>query len=317
MKQEPLTLPSPRENAGRGNSNRRPLLVGAAGWLAVAAILALLCRNTRLDALRDAATRADPWLLGAAVAASLVAEIVVSSAKLRRILALLGTPAGMWETTVLRMGTYPVRQLIPFKSGELLRISYLNRRFGLSIARAGILAIIDAGSDAGALAVLVAVGLALREGALGLLVAALAIIPIAALAVWRPRLERWRHRLGDAQRPWVWEQAPAVAAWTAVLVILELGAYGLVLRAFHLQVPLSAMVLFVPMVVFAAGLPATPMGLGIREAAITFLLAPYGAPAELLAAGLASSAVVKMAPAVAGIAFVRPLLRRLLVPAAA
>ena len=322
------------QNAGRARRPRRVLLASAAGWIAVAAIFALLCYRTPLRALQSAVATADPVLLGAATAIGLLAEIVVSSAKLRRLLALLGTEMSLWETTVLRMGAYPVRQLLPLKSGELFRMSYLRRRHGMSFGRAAILAILDAGTDALALGVFAAVGLVLREWAhapaLGLAALALITALIITSPAWRPRLAAWvRRRLGDPPGRDAGTGAPgraptrlahhaaAAAAWTVLLVLLELVDYALVFRAFHLDVPLSALVLFVPIVVFAAGLPATPMGLGVREAAITFLLAPYGSPAELLAAAVASSAVVKLVPTLAGIAFVRPLLRRMLAPRAA
>ena len=70
----------------------------------------------------------------------------------------------------------------------------------------------------------------------------------------------------------------------------------------------------VPIVIFAAGLPATPMGLGVREAAISSLLAPYGSPAELFAAAVTCSAVVRLGPTLASLVFVRPFMQRMLAP---
>lgn len=308
------------------------LLAGAAGWTAAVAIFALLWRRTPVDALRAAVAGADPVLLITATALGLLSEIVTSSAKSRRILRLLGAEISLWETIVLRMGAYPARQLMPFKSGELVRMAYLRRRYGLSLGRASLLPLLDAATNAAVVGAFVVIGFALREGVrvqrnggvmpvsplrLSIVLTLVGVLVAPSLAAWRPALRAWRRRFGavpsagparmDAMR-----HVTGIAAWTVALVTLELVNYALVLRAFDIDLPPSATLFLVSVAMFAAGLPTTPMGLGVREAALTTLLAPYGEAAQLLAAGVTCSAVMRLGPTLVGVGFVRPFMRRML-----
>jgi uncharacterized membrane protein YbhN (UPF0104 family) len=307
------------------------LLAGAAGWIAAVSICAFLWRRTPVDALRAAVAGADPALLATATAFGLLSEIVISSAKSRRILWLLGAEISLWETIVLRMGAYPARQLMPFKSGELVRMVYLKRRYGLSLGRASLLPLLDAATNAAVVAAFVAVGFALSVGVgvmrdggvmavsslrLSIVVTLVAVL-VVSLAAWRPALRAWRRRFGDGPsagpaRIDTMRHATGIAAWTVALVTLELVNYALVLRAFNIHLPPSATLLLVSVAMFAAGLPTTPMGLGVREAALTTLLAPYGEAAQLLAAGATCSAVMRLGPTLVAVGFVRPFVRRML-----
>ena len=305
--------PAPRSRAWRSVAAR------AAGWIAAIAIVALLVHGTPIAALRAAITTADPVLLGVAVVLTLLAEMYFASEKFRWILAIVGARVSLADTVVLRMGSFPVRHVMPFKSGELLRVTYLKRRYGLSLVRGGLAALLDVASDACVLMVYIVVGLAIREGsvviapvAAGLALAALAFSLRKRIAPWAAR--RFGTLAFDASAR---KRALALGAWTTLIVTLDLGIYALVLRAFHVRVPPSAIVLLVPMVVFAAGVPLVPMGFGLREAALSFLLAPYGRPEALLGAALAASAILKLVPAAFGIPFMRPLFRRLVEPSVA
>jgi uncharacterized membrane protein YbhN (UPF0104 family) len=316
-----VTLESPGSRRTLSRS-----LAGAAGWVAVAVIFALLWRRTPLPELQAAAARADSLLLVVATALGLLSEIVVSSAKSRRILALLGADLSLWEAMVLRMGSYPMRQLLPLKSGELVRMAYLKRRFGLSLGRATLLPVIDAATNAVVVVLIAGIGFALHGGGVGavagLVALACAVGVLAASAARRGRLRAWLNdRIGapaeaEGVGAGIAAHALPIILWTVLLMSLEVLNYTIVLRAFHVGLPLSAAAWLVPIIVFAAGLPATPMGLGVREAAISSVLVSYGTPAELFAAAVTCSAVVRLGPTLASIGFVRPFMQRALAPRA-
>jgi glycosyltransferase 2 family protein len=158
------------------------------------------------------------------------------------------------------------------------------------------------------LPVLVVCGFAIRPSILdeprswlALLVAAitLALLGFVILAVGHPRLagrfadrENWTRFIGavhvgvDRLR-----REPAKVArvmGTAFLYQLSvITVFGLVFRALDLDVPIAAVLAFIPAVLMIQVLPISISGLGVREGAIALFLHPFGvSDAQALAAGL-------------------------------
>jgi len=108
---------------------------------------------------------------------------------------------------------------------------------------------------------------------------------------FRRRLARLRHALrAVSKRPHIlffcWLLGTGVQALLLVLAALLAISCGLIL-------PLRIWLFAWPLAKLAALLPLTQGGIGVREAALVALLAPFGAPAPLvLAAGLAWEAII-------------------------
>ena len=75
---------------------------------------------------------------------------------------------------------------------------------------------------------------------------------------------------------------------TALLYQLSvITVFGLVFRALDLDVPVAAVLAFVPAVLMIQVLPISISGLGVREGAIALFLHPFGVSnAQALASGL-------------------------------
>jgi glycosyltransferase 2 family protein len=177
--------------------------------------------------------------------------------------------------------------------------------------------------DVGAQAGLVLLGLLLLPGSLpeqfhsvaqkSLLVAALAALVLGILGalLYRPilrrrsirlrrRLASLRHALGSVSRRshvllYGWLLGTLVQASLLFLTALLAISCGLVL-------PLRVWLFAWPLAKLAAVLPLTQGGIGVREAALVALLAPFGAPAAIvLAAGLVWEGIIISGGLVAGL----------------
>jgi uncharacterized protein (TIRG00374 family) len=117
---------------------------------------------------------------------------------------------------------------------------------------------------------------------------------------FRRRLARLRHALRSGwQRPHIlifgWLLGTGIQLTFLTLTALLAISCGLFL-------PLRIWLFAWPLAKFAALLPLTQGGIGVREAAMVGLLSPFGAPAHLvLAAGLVAEAVVITGGLIAGL----------------
>ncbi len=291
-----------------------------ARWLsgvALALVAAVvLVRRTPLAELRVAAARADATWLAVAVALTLVSETVFASEKYRRILKLLGHTVSLREVVRLRLGTYAVRSLAPYKLGEALRVAYLSRVLGVPVPAAAASALLDMALHAAILAPFAAAGLQrLLRLSFGWLALGALTAFVAALAVARTLGPRGRAalRLLVANRPTPTPRDLALLAVAGLLpAAAQVLAYLATLRAFGIAIDACAAAFDIPLVALVADLPLTPFGVGTRELATVRVLAGRGPTPALLAAGLAASTVLRAVPAVLGLPSLVRLVGRLL-----
>ncbi len=149
-----------------------------------------------------------------------------------------------------------------------------------------------------------------RALAVFLLLAAIAVILMLILrrpllggrsVRFRRRLARFRYALGSVSR------RPRVLAMGWVLGLAVQGSFlfltALIAVSCGLLLPLRVWLFAWPLAKLAALLPLTQGGIGVREAALVALLAPFGAAAPLtLAAGLLWEGVVIAGGLIAGLA---------------
>lgn len=285
---------------------------------------ALLLEHVRPMQIKRSLDAANHTLLVAAALLVVLGDALANSQKYRRLLELLGGRMSLGETIVLRMGSLPARHLMPLKSGELIRIVYLQRLHGVPLTRGALLAFIDSALEGAAILALWLLGLALDRPATAALVA-LAVAACAALlrrhgeALSRaPRLPLASLRaeglrlLRSSPLPWIARRLASASLYTALYMAVAFVAHALVFRAFGLSLPASALLRALPPMLLLTGLHLTPFGLGAREGAAVMLLAPYGSPTQLVAASLALSLVLHGASLLAGLLAMKPLSDRLL-----
>jgi uncharacterized membrane protein YbhN (UPF0104 family) len=79
----------------------------------------------------------------------------------------------------------------------------------------------------------------------------------------------------------------------------------LIFKAMSTPVPLTAILVFVPLIVMADNVPITTLGLGTREALIIFLFRQYGPASALLGTGVLLSFIEHIIPVLFGLFFMR------------
>jgi uncharacterized protein (TIRG00374 family) len=291
-------------------------------WIAALAVLGVLLHFLPLAAVRSSIARVPLQYFFAALLGYLLAH-ALGVLKWRMVVNAAG--AQLDFATSLQCyggGLFGTLFLPSIVGGDVIRLAVGLRR---SPRPAAVLAgnVVDRFLDVAAQAGLVALGLALLPGSLPqslrsiatrTLLAAIAIGAALLLAIFflrgvflrgrsfrfRRRLARLRHALRSvSSRPHI-----LVAGWLAATVIqstfLVLTAW--LAAACGLKLPLRVWLFAWPLAKLAAVLPLTQGGIGVREAALVALLAPFGAAGTLvLASGLVWEGIVVTGGIIAGL----------------
>jgi glycosyltransferase 2 family protein len=294
-----------------------------ARWLAGLIVIAALMHFLPVGSLRAAVARIPPSVLVSTLIGYLLAH-AVGILKWRMVVNAAG--AGLDFSTSAQCyagGLFGTLFLPSIVGGDVIRLAVGLRR---SVRPAAVLAgnVVDRSLDVTAQGGLVLLGLALlpqavpREFAgrskLYLLVGATlgAILLVCSIALWkrviakgrsirfRRRLVRLRHAWRSvSRRPHVlllgWGLGTCIQS-TFLLLTARLAVYC------GLNLPFRMWFFAWPLAKIAALLPLTQGGIGVREAALVGLLAPFGASKPLvLAAGLVWEGVIVAGGLVSGI----------------
>lgn len=290
-------------------------------WLATRVDRALLFRTFR---------ESDPEWLALALVVSAFTNVPLYVAKWRAILVRMGHAIPFRHAFVAYLGCFPIRFLTPLKVGEVLKAVYLNRRLGLrmEVALASVafdkatnVAVVSAFAIAGTIGLDLGIhrGVALAILVPLFLVTSMSRVQRVVLSVlrWIPgRASEFAERLLDA-----FHGIPPlgrIPIWglTIVIVLLEALVYDLCAKTMGVAVPYGFVLFVMPLIILFANIPITASGVGIREAAIVYLCAPFGPPERLLAWGICVSIIDHILVVVLGLPFVRSFVRGTLDPAA-
>jgi uncharacterized protein (TIRG00374 family) len=292
-------------------------------WIAALVVLGALLHFLPLATVRSAIARVPPEQFFAALAGYLLAH-ALGVLKWRMVVNAAGAQLDL--ATSLQCyggGLFGTLFLPSIVGGDVIRLAVGLRR---SPRPAAVLAgnVVDRVLDVAAQAGLVALGLALLPGSLPESLRSIATRTLlAAVAIgfvliaigfflrrallgersvrFRRRLARLRHALRSvSMRPHLlfagWLAGTAIQSTFLVLTAWLAAACGL-----HL--PLRVWLFAWPLAKIAALLPLTQGGIGVREAALVALLAPFGAPGTLvLASGLVWEGLVVAGGVIAGAA---------------
>lgn len=266
------------------------------------AVVAILLAIIPIDAVIDALRRTSPWTWSASVVIFFAGHYL-NAMKLRL---LLGPSPGLTSACVRAQYAGLVANLgLPgLAGGDLVRAAYLTPLVG--VTRAASAGIADRVIDTFTVLVLVAVALPLAgmppgiesvvrgtgpwiaAGAVGLFVAYLVV----------SRLTRSGGVAGDIVTAWsaLMRRTPALAGAVAISLVVQ-SAFVMtnvwLARQVGVTTELPAWFVAWPLSKLIAVLPISLGGIGVREAALVSLLAPYGAPREaVLASGILWQAVL-------------------------
>lgn len=299
------------------------------------ALLALIFRRIEFDRVLASVEQARPPLLLAALGVSFLTNCWLAAVKWQRILSPLGLEISVRESFLIKMGSGPVKSVLPFRAGEASRVLYLKRRYGFSAARTTasillellmnilvFLAFIFAGGLAwrnvppglaalsglllaGGLASVIAAG---RNGPLRWLRPVLARIP-------GPRLRGGLETLLTFPRFFALKQLAGPLFYSLAIQGGKLLSFFLIASAFRITLPPAVYLVILPFSILVAGIPVTFLGIGLREVSLVELVPLYTslAAAAVLAPALAFSAIEYLFPAVLGLFWTGQFTRRLLV----
>lgn len=309
--------------AARTRRSPRGWTIIALRWIAALAVISVLLHFLPLSTVRSAIARVPPQHFAAALAGYLLAH-TLGVLKWRMVVNATGAELNL--ATSLQCyggGLFGTLFLPSIVGGDVIRLAVGLRR---SPRPAAVLAgnVVDRILDVAAQGSLVVLGLALLPGSLpeslrsiatrtllfGFLIGcvlfalgfSLRRVLLGGRSIrFRRRLARLRHALRSvSRRPHI-----LVAGWLAGTAIqstfLLLTAW--LASACGLHLPLRVWLFAWPLAKLAALLPLTQGGIGVREAALVALLAPFGAAGTLvLASGLVWEGVVVAGGIIAGFA---------------
>jgi glycosyltransferase 2 family protein len=233
--------------------------------------------------------------------------VVLSAWRWQRVLEVFDAHIALRTLTTIYLASLFIGTVLPTTiGGDVLRVSRVSSITGSRTAFGSVA--LERLTGFLVLPLIVLCGFAIRPSLLeerrswlALLVAAitLALLGFVVLAVGHPRLagrfaerENWTRFIGavhqgvDRLRR---EPAQVVRVMgTALLYQLSvIAVFALVFRALDLDVPIAAVLAFVPAVLMIQVLPISISGLGVREGALALFLHPFGvSDAQALAAGL-------------------------------
>jgi len=258
-----------------------------APWAVSLAILAALLLKMDLGALPAIFLSADPVLLLLSLAATLYYFFSVSVTKYRLLLEVIGVGVTQPEARLIRIGSMPLKAVVPYKAGEFSRAVYLNKIHNVPYKK-GVLLIVYGYATRVPVLLAASLGgfLALYAGVDGRLVLAAGALLCAAIPL-----------LGRKYR--------ALAFYSVFSEALLVVSYALIFKAFGIAVPAAELLLYVPLILIVTGLPLSVMGVGVREAAVAAVFASRTDFNTLLSSALSVSLIESVIPLLLSTLFLR------------
>jgi len=298
---------------------RSPKIQAFIAFSISAIILSLLLYRIDTQRVLSILIESDLRLVALAVAISLSVNLGLGALKWRKALLYLGHDLSYKKIFVIRTGCIPFKVIFPLKSNEVVKALCLQRSEGIPAPRAMSSVILGK-----SLNLIVTISIFLT----GLILAGSPIsrfIPAAILAILLLFMlsSRFRHvflllprRVGGKialffnQLISPFEEIGVkgktlLAFYAAVYQSSEfLNAY-ILFRAVGIDVPISQILIFVPLMMVVDNLPVTSLGIGTREALAVLFFSQYGRWASALSVGILLSLVEYLLPAIVGLFFIR------------
>ncbi len=250
--------------------------------------------------------QADVKLVSLSILVCLFMYVFFSPGRQREILRILDCPLSFKEAFILRIGSIPLKGILPLKGGELTRIAYLKKRHHLSYPKGLTSVLFGYALSAAALSFFVFVGWLFDQFALkqryylGLLFFLfLMLVPLLKRLI---KIFLKNKEIIDRLN----------SKTLSLLFFYSLGFEGLKLlntyllfTALDIEVPFGVLLRLVPLSILASMLPLTPSGLGTRESTILLIFSNYATPERLLGASLLVSFVNRLIPILFGLFFMK------------
>ena len=301
-------------------------------WALTVAIIVLLFSRIDYREVWEGLRTLNRGLFLLTIGISVFGNLYLSCQKYRRLLQLLGCDISLKEAILIKVGTIPIKNLLPAKSGEVLRAVYLKRRYDFSYIKGGSSIFFGMGLSFIALIFFILLtGFFYNEDIKeqyyyglpmlgGLIVGAILLRKGVLPETTHSWLAKTNGRIAAAIRDITAvshekrykRRMVALFGYTVAFEGAKVINYMLLFAACGITIPPKAALFFIPMIIMISSLPITVFGLGTRESAIVAFFANFAQPAQLLSAGIAISCVDSIVPLILGLCLVRPFLARLM-----
>lgn len=294
-------------------------------WLLTIAIFVILFSKISIADVIAVIKQTDIKLLFAGVLFSILAHVVLSSARYQKVVKAMGCRISFFEAVTIRMGCNPIKGILPFKMGELTILAYMKNKHNLSYS-IGFISLLP-----GYFFSFIALILFCSSGgfvyfhnqpqriifAVIFLLTLLFVITVSLRKIPRlitTSLKKWR-TLPDELKSLMEKNDPRVVK---IIFFHSLGIEGfklliifIILKSLCIDIPIDTILFFGSSTIIAAYLPITYWGMGIRESAILFLFSGYATPDKLLAGSLLITFIDGVLPVLLGLFFLKPFLNSL------
>jgi len=312
---------------------RKRVIAAALISLAILVVFAWKA-GIRLENVRDELMQASWGILAATFAASAGWHVFVGADKWWRILRSLGARVPFGEVLRVRLGSDPIRFVMPFKSGEIVGALYFGRWRHFGFGRAAGSIVFDKSLNffgtlfwlyvgIAAMASLPATGYLFLHTAVGAAILVLVYVrPVrraAALtaAAIHPKLGRFADGVLSAFEEFSPLKKLGFLLYGIVFQLRPLFVCALLFIAFHPdRLPsLQEFLTYGSIVVLMSNVPLTVAGIGPRETTLALLFSEFAGQATLFSVGILMSLSIHVIPAILGIPLMIPLVRSLAGPA--
>lgn len=258
-----------------------------------------------------------------ALAISFVTNCLLASLKWRFIVDRLGLTLSFRESFLIKMGSNPIKSLLPLRSGETSRVIYLKRRHNFSAARTTGSILIELSLNILIFLIFIVLGGAIfrvtLDGFIYLITGGLGAVIIIGLIASRTTPRRWvkssinripspRLRGGletffTLHRFFSYREMGILFIYSLLIQSGKLFTFYLIISAFGLALPASIYFIILPFSILIATIPITLLGIGIREGSLVELVPIYSAisGAVILGPALIFSLVEYLFPALLGL----------------
>lgn len=241
------------------------------------------------------AANARPFPLVLALAVSFLANCWLATVKWRYIVLRLGLPLSFREAFLVKMGSAPLKSLLPFRSGEVSRVIFLKRCRNFSAARGtasilielflniliflifimaggiifrisldGIIYIIAGGLGTGFLIIIFAARTSPRRW-----------VRLLLSKIPYPRLRGGLETFFTLHRFFSFRQILILLLYSLIIQSGKLLTFYLIARSFELALPPAVYFVILPFSVLISTIPVTFLGIGLREGSLIELIPDY------------------------------------------
>lgn len=219
-------------------------------WMVSIIILVFLFGKLHLGSLPEMFKNADLSLLALSLVISLIYYFSVSVKKYKYLLEFFGIHLSEEEARLIRIGSMPLKAIVPYKAGEFLRAVYLKRLHNVPYQKGVFLIVLGYVTRLPVLLFIALIGVLLLHTGIKAYLILLFCSFLLTSVIFLDKKYKY------------------LVFHSILSELLLIANYIIIFKAFNINIPGEEILLFVPLILVLTGLPVSIMGIGIREAVV-------------------------------------------------